>query len=1238
MKQILTGILLLLFAGSNLYSTNFIPFERLESHEGLSLVKDIYRDDNDFLWIATDGFGLKRYDSYQMKSFVHNPNDLLSLSNDNVTKIFEDSRKNLWVATFSGLDLFNRKTEKFHNYLNFEGRSTDFTSQYVNDIVEDNYGRLWIASGNGLYEYRYAEDTMVFYKLPFEDPRLSNLKNLSLDKDGNIWISSIAPTVCKFIPESQKFEIFEFEELLNFTITSTSVLVDSDNKVWLGFGGFGLAIFDPVTGKTNYVRKDENGKGLSNVLVMSIEEFYQGKIYIATDQGGINIFDKQTNKFTYINSKNKNAGNLSSDGIYCLYRDREGILWVGTSRGGINFYNPKKHRFNNMLEANNIKSYFSKGANITHGVVGTFLEDTKGNIWIGTNGGGLNKYNPKTGDVKIYTTRNSGLSTDIIARLSEDSNGDILIATWPEAVHKLIVKEDRIIQLNFISNYKVGFVHNILWSVMVDKKDRIWIDFSEGHVIVLDKNRNEIAKRIITPDPVHYFNESGYIKEVDKYYNNNPEGIFWLNEATMEFEPFIERGDIFCFKRDSRGNYWTGTLKSGAFCYNNKGELLFSLNTDNGLSNNTVYAIETSDEGAVWLATNNGLNEFSYSDSTIFSYYESDGLQSNQYFMQASLKTRNGQIFFGGTEGIDYFYPKEIQRNNFLPKVHLNEMLIRNNSGEEQNVLSANRDTADIIRLSWNENRIVFKYFAINYTFQEKTRYKYKLAGIDTDEWIITGLRQATYTNLKPGKYTFSVMASNNDGIWNNEVAEISFAIEAPFWLRIWFYFVCVLVLAFFVYLSMQWRERSLIRDKENLRRNVQERTRVIEAQKEELVRHRNELNMHKEKLEDLVKERTKELEEAKIKAENSDRLKSHFLANLSHEIRTPMNAIVGFSTLLKDPQFEKEEKRSFIDTIIDNSNSLMVLIEDILDFSLIEAGQLRINIESFSIIELIKDVHSTHSINAALKQINLKIVNELSEDLEIKSDKYRIRQILNNLVSNAIKFTNEGTINIGVKLDDDILKMYVQDSGIGIDEKQKEYIFGQFVKLDRDQTSKRGIGLGLAISRRLSKLLGGSLTVESVPGTGSTFVLAIPIEYIKVDKKQQAKEIKKINEKPDWNGKRVLIVEDEEDNYVYLQTILLKTNAHITIAKDGLEAVEIFKANNNFDLVLMDIKMPRMNGYEAMRQIKAINPNQIIVAQTAYAQPNDEIKIREQGFTNYISKPIRPNALFDLLSLYFNS
>jgi CheY-like chemotaxis protein len=383
-------------------------------------------------------------------------------------------------------------------------------------------------------------------------------------------------------------------------------------------------------------------------------------------------------------------------------------------------------------------------------------------------------------------------------------------------------------------------------------------------------------------------------------------------------------------------------------------------------------------------------------------------------------------------------------------------------------------------------------------------------------------------------------------------------------------------------------------------------------------------------------------LKQAKTKAEDADKLKSAFLANMSHEIRTPMNAIVGFAELLGNRTLSQPEKDTFLAIIKSSSKTLLNIINDIIDLSKIEVGQINLGKIDFNVNQLMLELCSSYS-TIVKKNVEL-VFDNINEPLQtnLNSDPYRLKQVLSNLLDNANKFTETGSITFGFKVKDEkVLLFYVKDTGIGIPEDKLEIIFNRFSKIETDSLKLYGgTGLGLTISKKLVELLDGELWVESELGKGSTFYFTLPIKLLikSVPIQSEKNKTELYKELPDWTGKTILIVEDEEMNYIFLTNLLKPSNVNIVRAQTGKESVEFISNNVQIDLILMDIKLPEMDGITATQKIKQLNSHIPIIAQTAFAMKGDKEDIINAGCDDYVAKPIQLNELLKKLSFYLSS
>ena len=376
----------------------------------------------------------------------------------------------------------------------------------------------------------------------------------------------------------------------------------------------------------------------------------------------------------------------------------------------------------------------------------------------------------------------------------------------------------------------------------------------------------------------------------------------------------------------------------------------------------------------------------------------------------------------------------------------------------------------------------------------------------------------------------------------------------------------------------------------------------------------------------------------AKIKAEEGDLLKASFLANLSHEIRTPMNAINGFTELILNTDIDKKERIEYLHVIQNNGKNLVSIIDDLIEMSKIDSNQVSPNFSEINLESCIVELYKTIKITIPKKKsIKFKLIkSSVPAEHNIITDEIKLKQVIINLLTNAIKYTDEGFVKFKYEIDEQqgLIYFTIQDSGSGIEEDHQQHVFDRFKRVENDKSIQvGGLGLGLSISKAYIEILGGTISFESKMGEGSTFYFSIPLQYVK----SEPIIVKPIKEKEGMKSanKTILIAEDDNINFLLFQKMMKDKDFKIIRAKNGQEAVDICISNSNIDLVLMDIKMPVLNGFEAVEQIKPIRPELPIIAQTAYSSSEDRIKIEKAGFDDYITKPLSRERLFELIDKY---
>ncbi|MBN2611633.1 MAG: response regulator [Bacteroidales bacterium] len=1274
MKYILNSFLLFLLASFFISvdaQKSVLRFRHYTINQGLSqnMIDCIYKDKYGFMWFGTLN-GLNRFDGYSFRVYKHNPHDKKSISNNYIYCMCGDKFGNLWLGTASGLNVYIFEQEKFITYRHHDESDNSISYDRINSIFCTKDGDIWAGTGNGADKIRVLDNQGNMVVTRHLKPNQQsgqllgeNVQAIFEDHDGNLWFGTNSGLTFLNV-KNNTFNYFENRlndpSSLSYNEVHT-IYMDQYSDLWVGTT-FGISrLVKNKEGFINYFHNPGNPTSLIHNAVMSITEDKNGRLLIGT-YGGFSMYDRERDNFVnYKQILNASYG-LNNDFVNCLYSDNDGNVWIGTERGGINKYNIHEKHF----EFFEYEPGIVNGLN--HRIVNSIYED-EDNIWIGTAGGGLNKYNKLTDKFTHYLNNlydPASLSSNFITSIFKDRHNNLWIGSWNGGINKLTpenLNSGKFIVYQNLPTDASSLVSSFVSSIVEDQWGKLWIGTLGG----LDRF-----------DPVsgkfEHFNGRYGRKAVDQVgclqfdlHNNlwvgTMEGLFKIpsqpnsqidmNSNHIEYFVYdtldtasISGSYVISLCLDHKNNLWIGTHGNGF----NKLVIDSVSNTakferydeSHGLSNNVVYCILEDNSGKLWMSTDFGISCFNPQTKNFNNFYSSDGLQSDQFYWSSGFKNKQGKLYFGSMNGLNSFMPEEIIGVRAVPVARITGLTIYNQpvvAGKEYSgkvILPKSILNTSSIKLSHKIREFSIVFSALDYYQPEKIHYEYIMSGFD-NQWTRVGpeRRFASYTNLSGKKYIFMVRARNNEGICSEEPAKLYIRIMPPFYKTWWFICLGILLASIFLVAFYKIRVYSINQQRIKLKENVSKRTAelseantLLEEKQEEIIMQNEELSRHRNNLEDIVAERTAELENAKRKAEEADRLKSAFLANMSHEIRTPMNAIVGFSNLLLT-EHDDNEKDEYIRIINDNCDNLMVLINDILDISLIEANQLKTELLPFDTTQVLKDLESVYRLK---NKSGVGLFLEIPENTQLilNTDQYRLRQIISNLLSNAIKYTDKGEIRFGYVLKEKDVVFYVSDSGIGIEKNDFLRVFDYFQKLENDTTKLyKGTGIGLSICKKLVELLGGEIWLESEPGKGSTFYFSLPLKKAP-DFMPQGHGNSSGKSGMLEPGTRIIIAEDEETNYLLLEKILRPYKVNIIWAKDGKELVEYVKsiAELSNTIIIMDIKMPVLNGLEAFHQIREINAVVPVIAVTAYATENERIEIIKHGFNDYISKPVKIDSL----------
>jgi len=1201
-----------------------IRFNRLNTENGLSQngVRTILQDRRGFLWFGTYD-GLNRYDGYTFKIYRSKPGEPNSLSQKTVFCLMEGRDGMIWIGTAGGLDRFDPQTETFTHY------------------------RHDPANPNSLSE---------------------NLAlSLHQDRDGMIWIGTVGQGVNRLDPTTGAFTHYIHNENDPESISAGVVWrvgEDRTGTLWFGTSG-GLNRFDPQTGKaTRY---------LNNPAKSDVRTFHEdaaGNFWIG-GQDGLLLLDRQTGQFhrTY---KTENDLNIVQDShISALYEDAHGGLWITS-------HSDKMHRLD--LPSGVIVPYqydSSDAYSLSNTNLWTVAGDREGNIWFGGEISGVNRCNSRPPEFRAYPILMPNKESAQAAAIFESPQGELIVGAYrllrldeetgeyrpfllPEqAFSQGVMQVDGTIWWTGAGTGNVGLFrydpttqaiatythdpanpnslsHDGVFSIFRDRANHIWVGTDRG----LDRyNPATDGFDHFTPFPEKSDssdNNIGAIYEdrdgrlwLGSWYS----GLFRFDPNTQQFTHYppdaqtpgkLAGNAALTIHQDQQGTIWVGT-SSALERYDAATDTFTQFTEYDGLPSSAIRCITEDEQQHLWVSTLNGLARFNPENKTFNSYNLSNGLLANQFVHHACYRSQRGDLYFGTVAGLVAFDPKKITDNPYRPPVMLTEMRLFNKPvlpGNDSLLRNA-IETTSALTLAPDDDVVSFDFAALSYVSPKYNRYRYMLQGFDKT-WNNVGSdrRSATYTNLPAGQYAFRVSGTNNDGLWSEQDVNLALTVLPQFWETLWFQAGAIVAMIATLALGYSYRMQSLHLRQQELEALVETRT------------------------SDLA-ESNAQLQEATRQANAANHAKSAFLANMSHELRTPLNAVLGFAELLTHTSDMPPKAQEPLATIHRSGEHLLTLINQVLDLSKIEAGRITLDEADVDLHGLLDELQSLFQMRA--KQKGLRLIFERAADVPkfVITDEVKLRQVLINLLNNALKFTKAGSVTVRVQKTSEVLKTSevwlrfdIEDTGPGIAPEEMGTLFEPFVQTASGRRAQEGTGLGLPISRRFAQLMGGEMTVQSEPGRGSVFQFEIHAKPSQLTEAVEPEAIKRaIALEPGQPIYRMVIADDNPENRLLLSNVLAPFGFDVREAENGQEALELWRAWQPH-LIWMDLRMPLVDGYQAAQAIKSA-PNgrdTIVIVLSASILDEDRIKVIAAGCDAFLRKPFREQQIIEMLATHLGA
>lgn len=1158
-------------------------FKHYQVEQGLSnnTVYATIQDKSGFLWLGTKD-GLNRFDGYVFKTFRHDATNPKTISNNMVHCLSPDKDGSLWIGTDQGVDHYDAESETF-SHLNIGGFDG------VRCIVQDAYDNCWFIAGPALMKYDKKTKKITNYR-PYQTFEATSI----VFNNGDLWLSTTSGELKKLNHSSRTFTSFD---MFGHSGRATSHYIEKifgagNNKIFVGTTNQGFKEFDCISGQYRDMLIYNPDK--TEVYVRDFVKYNENEYWLATESG-VFIYNVSAGTFTNIKKHYNDPYSLSDNAIYTLHKDIEGGVWAGTYFGGVNYY-PKQHSLFN-------KYYPGEKNTLQGNVVREICKDMYGNLWMGTEDNGLNKLSPdKTTWTHYYPGVSNGISNTNIHGLLPDGKY-LYIGTFERGLNVFNIQTGKVEKIFVAGAAKNALKSNFIVGFLKTRSGIILVGTTHGlYRFNTAQNDFTLIDRIPPGDFIYSMLEDhngkiwvGTVRDGIYCYdikNNTSRKLVDTYKVKNALKVSIING-IF---EDSDNNLWFATDGLGLWKYDTGKQSFKYYDSNNGLPSNYIFKMLEDEDKNLWVSTTGGLVSLNLGNGSTKVYTKANGLLTDQFNYNSAFKDTDGTMYFGCVRGMISFNPAHFTRNDFVAPVYITGFQVHNKEisvNGPDSLLKQSVISSKGIQLNHDQSSFSIDFASLSYPAPEMTQYMYMMKGLDKG-WIhLKTNRKVYFTQLAPGHYTFIVKAANNNGIWTNKETTFEIDIAPPFWKSVWAYIFYTLVFVFSIYYLFRAYHRNVRRTNERL-------------------------------IELLENDKEKELYNAKIE----------FFTNVAHEIRTPL-------TLIKGPMEKVMKKADQVPEILGNlkimernTNRLLDLTNQLLDFRKTETNGFSLNFVKTDITELLADTCQQFKPMAEQKNLQYEL-KQPGTPLYAYVDMEAFTKIISNLINNAIKYADSAVEILLPEHDerDPSFMLIIKNDGYLIPTELRERIFEPFFRM-KESEKQTGTGIGLSLSRSLTELHKGSLFLKEPADNFNTFTLVLPIH--------QDKEFDFQNTPDNYENHGVV---NHDDNFDFMKPIILLVDDNPEIldfvANELSEKYAVIKALNgqealdmidieNIQLIISDVMMPVIDGFELCKRVKTnFDHSHIpIILLTAKNTLQSKIEGLEVGADAYIEKPFSPEHL----------